>query len=141
MSDYGNTVVNDEKIRWSDKGRTDLLSKVSDIDLTTTGTVNLYTVPSGKRVLSVYLILILKTISGGGSAPSVGVGVAAGEDDMISSSMLIAFSTANNSYKLQTSGQSVTAPASQIIKLGKDIAATHTDYTVDAYLFGEQINV
>lgn len=69
-------------------------------------------------------------------APTLGVGVAAGEDDIFASVALTGLISAGKMYHLNASGLSLRAAAGDVIKLGIDTAATGTSQTISVTLLG-----
>lgn len=113
-----------------------LLSTTGSIDGTATGATNLFTVPTGKKLIVDKVILEATTFTGTSGTLAAGVGVAAGEEDIYSSTDLIGFDTTGDGWEFDATGSIVLPAASDVVKLGIDTALTGTTATITAYLFG-----
>lgn len=113
-----------------------VLSTTTGIDAKTTGTTNLYTVPSGKKAIIKAAIVVPTAASSITQGPVAGIGIAAGEDDVFASTQLTGMTTTSKMYTFDSVGTQVIANATEIIKLGIDTAATGTSMTVSVYLIG-----
>jgi hypothetical protein len=112
------------------------LSTTTGINGNSTGTTSLYTVPAGKTVLLTEVLLRVTTGSGITTDAQVGIGVAAGEDDIVSPETLVSFRTTSDAYKLGViAAKFRIAVAGDVIKLGIDTAANGT-LVFAAELFG-----
>lgn len=113
-----------------------LLSTTTGIDAKTVATTNLYTVPGGKTAIIsgvIFRVTTADTITG---VPSVGVGIAAGEDDIFSSTALTGLDATTKYYRASVEGVSTAGAATNVIKLGVDTGATATTMTIAVDLFG-----
>ncbi len=114
-----------------------LLSTTTGIDGTTTGTDNLYTVPTGLKAHITRVILEVTAVTGFTSVGEFGVGVAAGEDDIFSSTELTGLDATTKAYQFTNPlGVFRIAQAADVVKLGKDVAYTSTSFTITAHVFG-----
>lgn len=113
-----------------------ILSVTSAVDMKVVATTNLYTVPVGKSAMITKVIYKMNTASAITVGPNVGVGVAAGEDDIIYPQAITGFDASGEYFVLQNDGTSRLATAGNIIKVGVDTGATATTMLVDIYLFG-----
>jgi hypothetical protein len=113
-----------------------LLSTTTSVSLTSTGTTTLYTVPSGKTALVTSAVVIGTSVSGVTVAPAVGVGVGAGEDDVMDSRTLIGLAANGSTNVLTAMAASRTVPSGGVLKLGVDTAATASSMTVTVMVFG-----
>ncbi|MCH7802301.1 MAG: hypothetical protein IIC24_12285, partial [Chloroflexi bacterium] len=86
--------------------------------------------PSSEETITSRVILIPTSIVGGGSNPRVGIGVAAGEDDIIPAQLLPALAV-GQSFQLDPEGISAKALGGETISFGVDNASTKTTYLVD----------
>ena len=68
--------------------------------------------------------------------PTLGVGVAAGEADIIAPTALTGLTATGLYYRFSVEGVSVTVAAAGVIKLGIDTGATATTMTIAVDLFG-----
>ncbi len=119
-----------------------VLSATTGIDGKTVATTNLYTVPAGKKAVVTGAIIILTAKSGGSPPtvfPEVGIGVAAGEDDIFSQTKLIGLDALTEQYHFNASAIKKIADAAEIIKLGVDVGSVSTTYTMSVYLLGYEI--
>lgn len=119
-----------------ENGKEILIRQYEGIDALSTGTFNLYTVPIATKVVITKAIFRLTSISGIAGTLACGIGVAAGDDDIITSTALTGFNTTSEIYKIETSGNYKIASAGEIIKLGIDTAFTGTTATLSVDLFG-----
>lgn len=115
-----------------------LLSTVTGVDAAATGSTALYTVPNNKQVMITDVIVQVESATGVTDPATVGVGVAAGEDDIILPTQLIGALAANQSYHLDVTGQARIAAAGETISFGVDIAITGTSQNLSVYLIGVQ---
>jgi hypothetical protein len=121
-------------------GREVLLSTTTAIDGTATGTTNLFTVPSGKTIVVTRAIVRLTSVATFTSAPIAGIGVAAGEDDIISPQSLSGLNTTSEGYVFVVGdGSLALASATDVIKLGIDTGAVAGTYTIAVDLFGFEV--
>src|SRR5688500_13192072 len=98
-----------------------ILSQTTGIDAKSTGTTTLFTVPTGKRAYITGIVFRATTVTAfGGTVPTLGVGVAAGEDDIMPSTALTNFDAANELYRYSCEGTYVSNAAASVIKLGID---------------------
>lgn len=112
-----------------------VLSTITAINGKTTGTTNLYTVPTGKTAVVTAINIRCSAASAITIGPTIGVGVAAGEDDiMMPQTNTITATT--QSFNWPIIGRSVIAPAAAVIKLGLDTAATGTSQTLEIDVIG-----
>lgn len=112
------------------------LASVTGIDAKTVATTNLYTVPSGKSAIITTAIFRLTTVSGISGTLKAGIGVAAGENDILASEEFTAFNTTGKVRVVPVQGNSALATATSVIKLGIDTAFTGTTATLTVDLFG-----
>ncbi len=120
---------------WVTPGAT-LLSTTTSINAKNTGTTNLYTVPSGRTAIITKAIVIPTAASSITQGPTLGIGVAAGEDDIFSSTQLTGVTTTSKVYAFDAIGTYVSAAATEVIKVGIDTVAAGTSMTISIYLFG-----
>lgn len=113
-----------------------LLATVSGVNYQTVGVTNLYTVPAGKKAIITAVIFTSQTATGAVTPPTIGVGIAAGEQDICPSTVLTAFNAANEAYKFPVSATFVVGQSGDIIKLGIDNAAGGTAFTGTVKVFG-----
>lgn len=125
-------VVNDA-LPFNQPGR---LITVTGIDAKTTGTTTLYTVPTGKTAIITGAVVRCTAASAITVAPTLGIGVAAGEDDIFPSTTLTGLTTTGKGWAFDPGGLAVTAAAAAVIKLGIDTAATGTSQTLAIDLLG-----
>lgn len=112
------------------------LSSSAAVNLKTVGTTNLYTVPTGKNAIITDVIIRCTDAASFTVAPAVGVGVAAGEDDIMSSMTLVGFTALNKVFRYSCEGTYVSVAAGSVIKLGVDTGATATTATAEVILRG-----
>lgn len=102
---------------------TPYLVSTTTVDLVTVGTTNLYTVPAGKKLVITSIVLRPTVATDVGTPAKVGVGVAAGEDDVWASTTLTGFTTSAKVYKHETLGAFYLPVEGDVVKMGVDTAA------------------
>jgi hypothetical protein len=113
-----------------------LLSSTTAINAKTVATTNLYTVPAGKTAIITGVIFHCTAADTVTVVPTLGVGVAAGEIDIMPSTSLTGFDALNELYRYSPEGTYVSVAAGGVIKVGIDTGATATTMTISAYLMG-----
>jgi len=113
-----------------------ILSTTGGINPRVTGTTTLYTVPAAKTAIVTSVRYRLTAAAGLTGNMNAGVGVAAGEDDIMSGTNLIGFNTTAEVYGFSVSGNYVTAAAAAVIKVGIDTAFTAGTGTLAVDLIG-----
>lgn len=112
------------------------LSKTTGIDAKTVATTNLFTVPSGHTVVIVFAVATTEVANTVTQRPVMGIGIAAGEEDIFSSRALTGFTASDSVYMFSNSAKLVQAEASDVIKLGIDNGSTATTHTITIELYG-----
>lgn len=112
------------------------LSSITGINAKTVATTNLYTVPIGKIAIITEAIVYVTSASAITIPPTLGIGIAAGEDDIYSSVQLVGLNATNKMYRFSSTGTYVIGQATEVIKLGIDIGATATTMIVTVDLIG-----
>jgi len=128
----GLNVVNGA-LPFPDPGR---LVTITGIDAKTTGTTTLYTVPTGKTAVITKAVVRCTAATAITVAPTLGIGVAAGEADIFASVVLTGLTTTATVWTFGASGLAVPVAAAGVIKVGIDTAATGTSQTIAIDLFG-----
>ena len=113
-----------------------VLSETTGVDLTTTGTTDLCTIPSGQTPIILGTIFEVSNISSPTSDPAISVGIAAGETDIFPTSTLVAFDTLNKTYTFWTDAKSVHGVATDVIRMNVQTAAVATTLEADVKLIG-----
>lgn len=113
-----------------------LLSTTTGINAKATGTTNLYTVPSGRTAVITKAIIVPTAASSITQGPTLGIGVAAGEDDIFFSTQLTGLTGTTKVYAFDAIGTYAAAAATEIVKVGIDTVASGTSMTLSIYLFG-----
>ena len=114
----------------------EILSTTTGIDAKIVATTNLYTVPVGNTAIvtgAVIRVTVADTVT---VSPTLGIGIAAGEDDIISSTLLTGLNLITEFYKFNVEGIAVVGAATEVIKLGIDTGATATTMTISIDLIG-----
>lgn len=113
-----------------------ILSVVSPIDGKVVGSTDLFTVPAGYNVL-VTEAIIRATASVSVTVPATaGIGIAPGENDIVSSQILTNLISTGSSYTLDVGGIARIALPGEVIRLGIDIGAVGTSQTLEVFLMG-----
>ena|SRR5215208_7788735 len=113
-----------------------ILSQTTGINAKSTGTTTLYTVPTGKRAYITEIVFHCTAATAITVEPTLGVGVAAGEVDIMPSTALTGFTALDKIYRFSPEGTYVSCAAADAIKVGIDTAATGTSMTIEVYLIG-----
>ena len=114
-----------------------VLAQVTSIDLTSTGTTSLFTVPTGlsARILGLVISPTTATAAGGDAVVSVGTN-ASTFDDIISATTLTGLSATTEIYNVNTPGISHVAAAGETITFQVDTGDTGTALTATVELIG-----
>lgn len=112
------------------------LASVAGISGTATGVTSLYTVPAGRTAIITSANVRCTAATAITVGPTLGIGVAAGEDDIYVSTSLTALIVVGQLYGFSTVGMSVSAVAGSVIKAGIDTAASGTSQTLTIDLVG-----
>lgn len=113
-----------------------ILSTTTGIDAKTVATTNLYTVPAGKSAIitsAVIHVTVADTIT---VVPTLGIGIAAGEDDIIAPVALTGLDATTKFWRFSVEGITKVGAATEVIKLGIDVGATATTMTIAVDLIG-----
>lgn len=109
---------------------------VTSVDLATVATTNLYTVPTGRSLVVTDVFLKATTATAANGDAVGGVGVAAGEDDIVASQTLTGLSATTEAFRMTHGGTFYVAVAADVVKFGVDTADTGTALVADVYLVG-----
>jgi hypothetical protein len=109
---------------------------VTEIDAKIATTTNLFTVPADKVAIITGAVIRCREEDTITVVPTLGIGIAAGEDDIISSTPMTGLDTVTEFYRFSVEGVAVRGTADDVIKLGIDVGATATSMTIDVALFG-----
>ncbi len=112
-----------------------LLNKVTSIDLSSTGTTDLITVPTDQEFVITDVLLQVTAESGSSGSLAAGVGIAAGEDDIFDSQTILGLDAVGKVFRFGGTSTGATADSTDVVKLGVDTAVSGT-LTVTAYIFG-----
>lgn len=113
-----------------------VLSTVTGIDLKIVATTNLYTVPTGKKAIITDIVIRPTTVAGFAVAATAGVGIAAGEIDIVAATVLTGLTGTTIQYKMSPLVLSVIGNSTEVIKLGVTVGATATTFTASVDLIG-----
>lgn len=112
------------------------LASAASISGTATGATSLYTVPAGRTAIITSANVRCTAATAITVGPTLGIGVAAGEDDIYAAVSLASLISVGQLYGFSTTGMSVSAAAGSVIKVGIDTAATGTSQTLTVDLVG-----
>jgi hypothetical protein len=112
------------------------LTTVIGIDAKVIGTTNLYPVPTGKTAIITGAIIRASVATAVTQRPVLGIGIAAGEDDIYASTALTGFTALTSVWSFISSDNYRNAVAGSIIKLGIDNGSNATTHTIEVDLFG-----
>jgi len=114
-----------------------VLSSTAIADAKTPGTTNLYTVPTGRTAIIMGAMVRVSEATAITVGLVAGIGVAAGEDDIVVSQAHTALLTTAKVYHLANAGGVlVAASAASVIKYGIDTGATGTSQALVVDLLG-----
>ena len=113
-----------------------VLSRTGSINLKVAATTNLYTVPSARVAVVTSVIIRVTAATAFTVAPTAGIGIAAGESDIMQSTSLLGLIILGGLYGYSCEGYFVSGVASDIIKLGINVGATATTATGEVTLIG-----
>ena len=111
-----------------------VLGKATGINFRNIQTVNIFTIPKKRKGVVTGAIIIPDDVSGLITPATIGIGIAAGEIDIIPATILTNLILGKILY-LPT-GLAVIANEDEIIKLGITTAAVATTFTGTIYLIG-----
>ena len=114
----------------------DYLARVTGISGTAVATTNLYTVPTGKSVIVTRAVVRCTAATTPAAGPTFGIGVAAGEDDIVASSAHASFINSDTLVLVFPKDPAVVATSAQVIKLGIDLGSTNASMTLAVDLSG-----
>lgn len=112
------------------------LSIVTGIDAKVVATHNLFTVPTNFMVVVTSAIITTQVATTVTQHPVMGIGIAAGEDDIFSSRALTGFTATDSVYVFNSFGTARDGDAADVIKLGIDNGSNATTHTITVELFG-----
>ena len=118
------------------RGSSSVLSTTSNVDLKTVGTTNLYTVPAGKKAVITGLTIRPTSISGLISVATIGVGVAAGEADILAATVLTGLTSTSSVFNILAQNIYAIANSADIIKAGVDVGSIGTAFIASIDLLG-----
>lgn len=113
-----------------------VLSRTGSIDLKVATTTNLYTVPTARVAIVTDIVFRVTAATAFTVAPTLGVGVAAGEADIMGSTVLTGFTVLGGLFRYSCEGFYVSVAAASVIKLGIDVGATATTATGEVTVLG-----
>ena len=113
-----------------------VLSTTTSIDLTSTGTTTLYTVPSGVTAYITDIVIVPTTATTPGADSVVSVGIGGGFDNIIADTTLTGLDTTGEHYVATTGGVIASGAATDNITFEVVTADTGTAMTVTVYLRG-----
>jgi len=118
-------------------GPRSVLATVTGINAKTVAATNLYTVPTGKTAIIEKVIVRVTAATAASGDAVAGVGIAAGESDIVAAQTLTGVTTVDDAFVLApSSGLFRIADAAEIVKLGIDTGDTGTAVTWDVDVIG-----
>lgn len=122
---------------WEPKPSNDkLLGTTGSINGRATSQVTIYTVPTGKTAVITRATVTAVTATAVTTPTTLGVGIAAGEDDIFPAVSMVGLTTAGKVWDLALAATPASAPAGSVIKSGIDVAATGTSLNIRVDLYG-----
>lgn len=113
-----------------------VVATVTGVNMKTVGTGILYTVPAGYKFVTVEAKPRPTVISGLVSIATLGVGIAAGEIDIIPATPLTGLDAITKAASIKPALVSRVALAGEVIKYGVTVGVVGTTYTADIDLIG-----
>ena len=113
-----------------------LLARVTGIDFTIVAATNLYTVPTGRKCVVTSAIIRVTSANTISVAAQAGIGIAAGEDDILALVTLTELTAVDKAFRMSPTITFAVGSADNIIKLGVDIGAVATTMLCEVSLFG-----
>lgn len=129
-------VAQDGSSSFTSSGIVKILSTVVGVDAKAVATTALYTVPTGKTCVVTAAIIRCTAATAVTIGPQLGIGIAAGEDDIFASTTLTSLTSASKCFGFSSVGTSVIGASTNVIKLGVDVATTGTSQTLAVDLMG-----
>jgi hypothetical protein len=118
------------------KSKLSILSVSNDIDAKVAAVTNLYIVPLRKKAVITSALIQVKAADTITVVPTLGIGIAAGEDDIFAATSLTGLNSVSKLYCFSGSGTYAIGNALNIIKCGIDTGATATTMTISITLIG-----
>lgn len=117
------------------------LVSIEGIDLTTVGTTDLLFTPVGEDVVIVEAYVHCTAAANVATPATLGIGVAAGEDDIYASQLMAQMTAADDVYRFPPGGSARIPTNGDIVRVGVDVAATgaSVSQTARIELFGYQV--
>jgi hypothetical protein len=113
-----------------------VLATVSNINAKNTGTINLYTVPTGKTAVITNIVFRPTAVSSITSGPTVSTEITEDAMDIMYLTQLYGLNATNEAYNYVCAGVTVTGAATNVIKLRILVAAVGTSMTMAVDLLG-----
>jgi hypothetical protein len=113
-----------------------LLSTTPNIDAKVVATTDLYTAPAGKSAVITSTIVRVTTANNITVVPTLGIGVAAGEDDIIGSGDTTGLDAITKMWRSDVEGTARIIAPGETVKLGIDGGATATAMIISVDLVG-----
>lgn len=113
-----------------------VLSSTSGISGTSTGTTNLYTVPTGKTAIITDVVVRITAAATVSIVALAGVGIAAGEDDIFAAQSLVGLNAVGKHFQFVALGTKVSANSGEVVKFGIDTAYIAGTATLAVDLIG-----
>jgi hypothetical protein len=117
-------------------GNIGILASVVGINAKTVGTTALLTVPASASAVVTRIIVRSTTATAVTAPPTLGVGVAAGEDDVMPSTALTGLTVANKAWAFDPAGLMNVVTTGQVLNLGIDAGSTGTTHTIAVDVLG-----
>lgn len=133
---YGFTLTGTAGQTYTLNSTLNILSTTVGIDAKTIATTNLYTVPAGKTAIITGAVVRVTAATAITVVPTLGIGIAAGEDDVFASTVLTGLDATTKVFKFTASATYKAGAAAEVIKLGVDVGATATTMTISIDLIG-----
>lgn len=113
-----------------------VLATITGVDTKAQAATNIFLVPGGKTAVILGFVARVESDTAITVGPEVGVGVAAGEDDVTPQQALTGLFATGEMFTVQPTGKSRTVATGLQIKFGVDVVATGTAQTIAVDLLG-----
>lgn len=117
-----------------------ILSTTTGINALNTGTTALYTIPAGQSAVITGAVVRVTAASGVVGVPTLGIGIAPGEDDIFSPTILTGMTSTSKVFRFASIGTFAQGSAGNIIKVGIDSAGSASSLTISIDLIGYLIS-
>lgn len=113
-----------------------ILNRTGNINAKAVATTDLYTVPAGKTAIIIGAIVRCTAATSITHGPTIGIGVAAGEDDLFYPVDISVLTGTGSIFSFGGLGILVPVTAGGVIKVGVDVGSVGTSQTIEVIILG-----